>query len=119
MPSQTLILPAKADSWNVLVGKHFRSVVKIKDYWKMLTIQAIQKYNIKPVTSFPCQIEVQCRFKFKKQRDVDSIYFKACQDQLVTSKILPDDCLQYVDKVTYSGMIGAENDEIIITLSYL
>lgn len=119
MPSQTLILPAKADSWNVLVGKHFRSVVKIKDYWKMLTIQAIQKYNIKPVTSFPCQLSFHCNFKFKKVRDVDAVYCKSICDQLVTSKIIPDDSLAYVDKVTYSGMIGAENDEIIITLSYL
>jgi len=35
---------------------------------------------------------------------------------MVTSKILPDDNLKYVDRVAYSGEIGAKKDEIIITI---
>ena len=116
MPIQTFVIEDKIESWNALVGKHFRKVITIKNYWKVLTIKALNEYKIVPVTSFPCEVSIHCKFKYKIDRDIDSVYFKSCLDQMVKSGIFPDDSLKYIDRVAYSGEIGAKKDQIIVTI---
>ena len=116
MPLQTFIIEDKIESWNALIGKHFRSVDKIKSYWKMLTIGALNKYKILPVREFPCEVSIHCKFKHKTKRDIDSLYVKSIIDQIVSSKILPDDNLEFIDKVSFSGETGAKKDQVIVTI---
>ena len=43
------------------------------------------------------------------------MYVKSIIDQIVSSKILPDDNLEFIDKVSFSGETGAKKARCIVT----
>lgn len=52
------------------------------------------------------------------RHDIDSLFSaKPVMDVLVTRKIIPDDNLSYVSQVTFTGEIGADRDELVVTIS--
>ena len=63
---------------------------------------------------FPVKIHVHARWKEKRKHDIDSLLFKPILDQIVSSGILPDDSLEYVESVTFSGETGTGKDEMIV-----
>lgn len=114
----TFTINIKPISWNELIRKNHWIVTKISNEFKYATLEAIQKAKIKPFRRdrLPVNIHIMCRWKYKKKHDIDAVFAKAAVDQLVISKILPDDSLEYVRSVTYTGAIGCEKDEIVITI---
>lgn len=110
---QTFIIPAKADSWNVLARKHYRVYMTVCQYWHLMTQQAIRNTKIKAVKKFPCQLKIHCKFKTNKSRDIDSIFAKAMVDTLVSEGILPDDNLKYLNGVNYTGELGTQEKDVI------
>lgn len=119
MPMQTFVIHAKAISWNSVACKHWRVYSKLANEWKMITLAALNKAKVKPCTVFPIEISVHCKWKSKKIHDIDSLFTKSIVDQLKASKIIPDDSLEYVDKISFGGEVGAKSDEIIVVLTSL
>jgi len=117
MPFQSFIIPSKAMSWNTVARKHYRVYQKIYLQWKQATFYAAKLANLKPIVQFPAIVSVHCKWKMKRVHDIDSILFKPILDQLVTMGIFPDDSLQFIESVAYSGEIGAKEDEIVITIT--
>lgn len=114
---QTFTISAKALSWNKLCTAHWRVYSRLANEWKYLALEAIQKAKIKPCTVFPIEVSIHCKWKAKRVHDIDSLYCKAICDQLVASKIIPDDSLEYIDRVAFSGETGCKKDEVIVTLT--
>lgn len=114
---QTLIINAKADSWNVVARKHYRTYMRVCSYWKDLTVEAIQKCKIKPVKKYPIVILIHCEFETNRDRDVDSVYVKSIVDTFVKRKIIVDDCLRYVRGCFTTGEQNTKRpDQMIIRL---
>lgn len=114
---QSFTIRAKAISWNKLCTAHWRVYSRTANEWKYLTIEAIQKAKIAPCTVFPIEVSIHCKWKAKRVHDIDSVYIKFLCDQLKASKIIPDDSLEYIDRVAFSGETGCKKDEVIITLT--
>lgn len=114
---QTLIINAKADSWNVVARKHYRTYMRVCSYWKDLTVEAIQECKIKRVKNYPVRMVIHCRFETNRARDIDSLYVKSIIDTLVKSKVLEGDSLKYLNQVLFSGELNTKQpDQILIRL---
>ena len=108
-------IPFKMPSWNIVARKNHWEYTKIFNELKTIT-KAYLPLHQGAIKSFPVNIHVHCRWRLSHRRDVDAVLFKPMLDQLVTSKILPDDSTQYVGSVTYTGEIGADSDSIRIEI---
>lgn len=116
MTTQTLIIPVKPISWNVLLRKHYWTVKKVFDEWNEATRWTIKDQGIKPVKTYPVSIHVHAAWKYKHVHDIDGIVFKPVIDTLVKQGILQADDLNYLGQVVCTGEVGAKMDALIITL---
>lgn len=112
----TFAIDIKVLSWNSIACKHWLVYKAAADEAKQVTMIAIRNAKLKPIKEFPVSIHFHAKWKNSNKRDVDALYCKAILDQLVTSGILPDDSLEYVKQVTYSGEIKSDKDELIVTV---
>lgn len=110
-----IVIPIKPISWNAIACKHFRVYSKIMNSWRWFTLEALSKVKKEKFT-YPVSIHFHAKWKMKKVHDIDDLYGKAVVDQLVASGFLVDDSLEYVRSVTYTGEIGADKDEMIVTI---
>lgn len=115
---QSFTIPAITVSWNILARQNRWKYKTINDEWHKLAAYAILRARIKPVTAFPVHVHFHARWKKKMRHDIDSLFSaKPVMDVLVTRKIIPDDNLSYVSQVTFTGEIGADRDELVVTIS--
>jgi hypothetical protein len=113
---QKFEIPLKCISWNKIAAKNRWTYMKIKDEWQQATFYAIKQAKLTPVTIFPIKLMFRAMWKQKRVHDVDSLYAKATVDTLVFAKIIPDDSLQYLSIVTFTGETGADRDGLIVTI---
>ena len=116
MALQTFTIKEKLPSWNTIAGGGKWAYKKAKDTWQGFTYESALEAKLKPITEYPVDVSVHAKWKHNRCHDIDSCYVKPIFDQLVYMGILKDDSLEYVDRVTYSGEIGADEDCVIITL---
>lgn len=116
MSIQSFTIQKNTLSWNSLIRKNHWTCTKIVNEWKEATAYALLEAKIEPVRSFPISLAFDIKWKKKIRRDVDSVFLKAIVDTLVSRKIIPDDSVKYVYYVTVKGEIGAERDELIVTI---
>lgn len=87
----------------------------MKDEMGILAFFAIKEAGIRPYMS-PIEIEVHAKKRHKRKFDLDNLYFKAVQDQLVELGIVKDDTLDHITKISYTGEVGADRDGLLVTL---
>lgn len=111
-------IPLKPVSWNALVRKHYRTVTKLADEWKVATLYAVKEAKIKPFPSdaLPIHISFTASWKGKRRHDIDSLYVKAVVDQLVAMRILPDDNCSIVRSVMVTGRNGQKADSLLVEI---
>src|SRR5574343_1265962 len=118
-----LVFRKKAVSWNVAALKNFWTVKKIFNEWHEATYWAIleawkgqgEPERLK-LTKFPVDIEINCLWSSKRRHDVDSLLVKPIVDSLVEREILPDDNLDYVRSVKFTGSTGNKEDLMIVEI---
>lgn len=113
---QTLIVGKKPESWNVLVRKHFRVVTKFKKEWEEAVMSAVWRQRLRPVLRYPVLIIIEAKWRYKLRHDIDALATKAAVDALVSAGIMKDDSLAYLRWFLTTGEIGAEKDELLITI---
>jgi len=107
----------KAVSWNKLYSsKHWTVRSKLANYIHTLMLESIGRRRL--TVKFPVDISIRAYYKDKRRRDSDNICSKLYIDGLVP-KILPDDNVKYVRKVTTQAIIGAEDNKIEISIRKL
>lgn len=116
MQKQLFIVDIKLKSWNEIACKHWRVYKAAADEAKQATWVALNNYGIKPCTG-PVELHVHAKWRGNRRRDIDAVYAKGIVDQMVTDKILPDDNLNIVTSVLYTGETGANKNEVIVTLA--
>jgi len=104
----------KAVSWNKLYSsKHWTVRSKLANYIHTLMLESIGRRRL--TVKFPVDISIRAYYKDKRRRDSDNICSKLYIDGLVP-KILPDDNVKYVRKVTTQAIIGAEEDKVVLEI---
>ena len=111
-----IIIPCKIIPWNQLIGKHWSVVKRVKDELAKATLAELIKNKIKPHKTFPCTVHFHIRWKEKRRHDIDSVCVKHALDQIIRMEIVPDDSLEYIERVIYTGETGCERDEVEITI---
>lgn len=106
----------KVKSWNDIACKHWRVYKAAADEAKLCTVAALNRAKIPKLTKLPVAIHFHARWKRKGRRDIDALYCKAILDQMVKSKILPDDNLNCVLSVTFTGELEADRDELLVRI---
>lgn len=119
MATLTVRIPLKPISWNVLARKHYWEYVRTFDEWKRAvraSAGAMRDGAEERPLIFPVKVTFHCRWKQKRRHDVDSVVAKPVLDELVAMGILPDDSLAYVREASFTGEVGADADEMVVTV---
>ncbi len=64
----------------------------------------------------PVELCIHARWKENRRHDIDSLYAKAIIDQMVVDKIIPDDNLNIVQRVSFTGETGQDTDEVCVLI---
>lgn len=116
-PIRILRVPIKAMSWNTLAGKNRWKKMELFHEVKKITYLSIRRQGLEPITTYPIQISLECRWRMKKRHDIDSIATaKPLIDSLVENRIMKDDDLSHVSSVVFSGRIGCDEDEVVVRI---
>ncbi len=114
--SRSFIIPIKCVPWNQVATKSYWVYSKIGNDMKLATLYALKASKLPVVSHYPVTMHYHIKWKQKRRHDLDSLFLKHANDQIVASGILIDDSLEYVSKVIYTGETGADRDEIIVTI---
>ncbi len=110
-------IPVKPISWNVLARKNHWLYTKVFDEWKRATWAAVEEGRLRGIRfKGPVVISVECHWVQHRRHDVDSVVAKPVIDALVDMRVIPDDSLEFVREVRYSGQVGAGKDEMTVTV---
>jgi Holliday junction resolvase RusA-like endonuclease len=108
-------IPHKPDSWNILVRKHYRTVMRVFEMWHSLTYAALRDIDAQPING-PVRIEVVARWKTKRAHDIDNILLKPILDTVVKYGILKGDDVRYVVEIKLQGLIDQVEESIEVNI---
>lgn len=103
----------KPDSWNSLVRKHYRTVMRVFATWHSLTWEALQEYKIPKITG-PVRLVAIGRWKGDGRHDVDNILLKPVIDMMVKAEIFEDDDLTNITEIISRGYKNQDVDALEI-----
>ena len=115
-----IVIEGKCPTWNIILTKtarHWGAKKIIFDEWKEIVHWAVYQTPNKPKLPFKQKVELSflIEYKDKRNRDVDNLTLKPIIDGLVSSGVLEDDSVKFVDTLHIKLVIGTQ-DKITINV---